>query len=382
MLYCAAPSMLVHDSAPERIEWSGPTRIAFRFGFAVAVLSVFHLIGFAGSYLYFDAATKGFGRWSEPISNVEFQTARYIGASAIRVATGSSETIQQTTQRYRYALLYLIAVLLVAMVATAVWTLADRRRALRDLEPVVAPLLALHPLARDDDLCDGQGRADPVRLPHARRVAASGGAAESLLGAVGLHGVSTGYTIFAGLAELLGCVLVFFRRTSLLGALLLAAAMTNVFAMDIAYTVYGAAMVAGLLIALAIIVIAPYAAPLAAVLVLGRTGRMPGEPMTHLSRWRYAPHAKVYRSHGRLSGSHHTLRMGRDLDLSRSRRAHAADPRDRYDDRARPMGRAPPARTCRAQSRGVVARRHQGSGAAAGDLLRCSRGQHGARGCP
>lgn len=58
--------------------------------------------------------------------------------------------------------------------------------------------------------------------------------------------VSTGYTIFAGLAEFLGSVLLFFRRTTLLGALLLFATITNVFAIDIGYRVYGPAQIAGL----------------------------------------------------------------------------------------------------------------------------------------
>jgi hypothetical protein len=92
---------------------------------------------------------------------------------------------------------------------------------------------------------------------------------------------------------LLGCVLLFFRRTTLVGALLLAGALTNVFAMDVAYGVLGAAMIAGILIALAAIVIAPYAGSLVSVLVLSSTGGMPAEPVPSLARWRYASLAKV-----------------------------------------------------------------------------------------
>jgi len=105
--------------------------------------------------------------------------------------------------------------------------------------------------------------------------------------------VSTGYTVFAGLVELLGCVLLFFRRTTLLGALLLLVTLTNVFAMDVAYNVLGAAIVAGLLIVLSMIVIAPYAAPLGNVLLLAQADSMPAEPLTFLPRWRFAPLAKV-----------------------------------------------------------------------------------------
>ena len=63
--------------------------------------------------------------------------------------------------------------------------------------------------------------------------------------------------------------------------------------MDVAYNVLGAAIVAGLLIVLCMIVIAPYAAPLKNVLVLAQADKMPAEPLTFLTRWRYAPLAKV-----------------------------------------------------------------------------------------
>ena len=50
-------------------------------------------------------------------------------------------------------------------------------------------------------------------------------------------GASPGYQIFAGAAELLGGFLLLFRRTTLLGALVVAAVMTNVFAMNMFFDV-------------------------------------------------------------------------------------------------------------------------------------------------
>ncbi len=50
-------------------------------------------------------------------------------------------------------------------------------------------------------------------------------------------GASPGYQIFAGVAELLGGLLLLFRRTTLLGALVVAAVMTNVFAMNMFFDV-------------------------------------------------------------------------------------------------------------------------------------------------
>ncbi|MEM8680878.1 MAG: hypothetical protein AAGF97_16130 [Planctomycetota bacterium] len=50
-------------------------------------------------------------------------------------------------------------------------------------------------------------------------------------------GASPGYQMFAGAAEVLGGVLLFFRRTTLLGALVVVAVMTNVFAMNMCFDV-------------------------------------------------------------------------------------------------------------------------------------------------
>ncbi len=50
-------------------------------------------------------------------------------------------------------------------------------------------------------------------------------------------GASTGYQIFAGAGEVLGALLLLFRRTSLLGALVIAGVMANVFAMNVFFDV-------------------------------------------------------------------------------------------------------------------------------------------------
>ena len=50
-------------------------------------------------------------------------------------------------------------------------------------------------------------------------------------------GASPGYQMFAGAAEVLGGLLLLFRRTTLLGALVVAAVMTNVFAMNVFFDV-------------------------------------------------------------------------------------------------------------------------------------------------
>jgi hypothetical protein len=89
--------------------------------------------------------------------------------------------------------------------------------------------------------------------------------------------VSPGYTIFTGAIELLGAVLLFFRRTTLLGAILLAGALVNVVAMDFAYRV-GALGYALALLLVDLLILAPYMRPLLDILVVRGSGALPSEP--------------------------------------------------------------------------------------------------------
>ena len=72
---------------------------------------------------------------------------------------------------------------------------------------------------------------------------------------------SPGYTILAGLAELLAATLLFFRRTTLLGSVLLAGILINLVGMDITYEV-GAVLYPVTLLLLDLILLAPYLQPL------------------------------------------------------------------------------------------------------------------------
>jgi hypothetical protein len=296
VLYSGSP-MLVAEAAADPVRqrrWSPATRVAFRFAFSLAAISVFQLVSFASSYLYFDAPRKTFERWLEPVSGAHFTAMRAIGASVIRLVTGSADTVQQIARRYSYPFCYLVAVLVVAAAVTTMWSALDRRRQEYATLNRWLRVYARYALALVT-MIYAMVKVVPTQFGYLTP--------GELLKPVGQLNrfwmlwnfmvVSTSYTVFAGLVELIGCVLLFFRRSALLGALLLGAALTNVLAMDLAYGVLGAAMVAGLLVALAAIVVAPYAGPLANVLLLGRSERMPEEPATTGSRWRYAAVARI-----------------------------------------------------------------------------------------
>jgi hypothetical protein len=82
-------------------------------------------------------------------------------------------------------------------------------------------------------------------------------------------GASKGYTMFAGAAEILAGVLLFFRRTALLGALICGAVMTNVLALNLFYDV-PVKLYSALLLATATFLILPDAQRLASLLLLNR----------------------------------------------------------------------------------------------------------------
>jgi uncharacterized membrane protein YphA (DoxX/SURF4 family) len=78
-------------------------------------------------------------------------------------------------------------------------------------------------------------------------------------------GQSTAYSVFAGALEALGGLLLFFRRTTALGALILVAVMTNVFLMNLCFDV-PVKLYSGTYLLMAIFLVAPEAGRLAAVL--------------------------------------------------------------------------------------------------------------------
>ncbi|MFI5006508.1 MAG: hypothetical protein ACHQKZ_03680 [Solirubrobacterales bacterium] len=82
-------------------------------------------------------------------------------------------------------------------------------------------------------------------------------------------GYSNAYTTFAGAGEVVGALLLFFRRTTTLGALLLSAQLVNIVMMNFCYDV-GAKLFSMHLLLMALFLLAPELPRLANVLVLNR----------------------------------------------------------------------------------------------------------------
>lgn len=126
---------------------------------------------------------------------------------------------------------------LLALALAALWSLVDRRRRHDRLAGAVR--VTLRYLVGTVMLVYGGFKVVPVQFPVP--------SPEALLRPLGEHtpmgllwafmGVSPAYTVFAGLGEAIGGALLFWRRTTTLGALLLVFVLANVVILNFAYDV-------------------------------------------------------------------------------------------------------------------------------------------------
>ena len=169
-----------------------------------------------------------------------------------------------------FAFLQAGVLLVFALIVALVWTWFDRSpnnaRILQDVTRVaVRYALAV-------EMCSyGFEKIFPVQFPYPEPsllMTPLGGLQPSTLMWT-FMGYSSLYQIFGGLAELTGATLVLFRRTTTLGALVIAAVMTNVLVMNLAYDV-PVKLWAAQLILMAIFLAAPDALRVLDSLVLYR----------------------------------------------------------------------------------------------------------------
>nr|AYM53981.1 membrane protein [Pyxidicoccus sp.] len=215
-------------STPEPEAWGLARRVAFRFVFAYVVLYAFPypLDSIPGTE-FLSTASQSF--WETVVPWVGKHVLRM--EKDITIFTNGSG---DTTFNY---VLFLVHLVLAAGV-TAVWSVVDRRRAryvkAYDLLRVyVRYLLALtmvsygfakvfktqFPFPSPERLVQPLGEFSPMGLLWT------------------FMGYSPGYNLFTGGAEVLGGVLLLFRRTTTLGALVVIAVMVNVVALNFFYDV-------------------------------------------------------------------------------------------------------------------------------------------------
>lgn len=199
--------------------------------------------------------------WNE---GVQLVGTKLFGADAPIAphATGSGDTLRNWTS--------ILTAFFCGVLLTLVWSLLDRRRRAHTF---LAPWLWVFARFFLASVMFSYGLAKIVpnqfQLPHLGRLLEPLGEFSPMGLLWTFMGSSQAYTIFAGVGEALGGLLLCFRRTATLGALVSAGVMTNVVAMNFCYDV-PVKLYASFYLATALAIAAPDTIRLLNLLVLNR----------------------------------------------------------------------------------------------------------------
>jgi hypothetical protein len=240
--------------------WPPPLLIAFRYCVAfVAITTTYLAVGHVQALV-------------EPVAPFVAPIAEWITDGPAGLMTGyewvtgrlfGADVPYPTIAGYRA---YLITALALAAVITLVWSVIDWRR--RDYRRAHAWFrVYLRYLLAAVMLSYGMAKVIPVQFPQPSLV--------QLITPVGdltrmrllwlSMGAAPAYSVFTGLCEVTGALLLLSRRTSLLGALILAGSLTNVLALNLAYGI-GVQLNVTVYLLMALMLVAPDARRLIDVL--------------------------------------------------------------------------------------------------------------------
>jgi len=248
--------------------WSLARRILFRFSFSYILLFVFtYLFLYNNDLPYFLSHVPFAETLATRYSDLSDVLVHRVGAAVFHADTsvppnGSGDTTYNYVQVFCFAL--------AALAAAALWTLLDRKRPdyvrLHEwLRVCVRFSLALWMLEY------GAVKVIPVQVarPSLDRLLQPFGDASPEGMFWTFMGVSMAYTIFSGLAEMAGGLLLAFRRTTLLGVLVCIAVLANVVMLNFGYDV-SVKLFSSHLLALAVFLVLPDLGRLANLLVFNR----------------------------------------------------------------------------------------------------------------
>lgn len=271
-----SPVVETEDGEAAALQWALGTRILFRFLFSylgLYVLGIFAVL--LGLFPY--AGTVG--RWYQSFwaGLVPWVSEHFFHVEAPVRLTGSGDTMFNWVQLFCF--------LVLALTATVVWTLLDRRRPHYAQLSEGLKIWVRFGLALAMMLYGGM-KIVPSQFPNPSldRLVQPFGDASPMGLLWTFMGASAPYTIFAGLTEWLGGVLLVFRRTALLGALVCIGALTNVVMLNFCYDVPVKQFSTHLLI-LAVFLAAPHLRRLANLLVLNRPVPAAPKPRQLQRRW-------------------------------------------------------------------------------------------------
>ncbi len=228
--------------APE--PWTFLRRITFRFAFVYLILycwpeagrsSLLDAIPALGPGSANDSDTQILTRWLEaPSHALNTWVATHIfhltGAVTRYHVTGSGDTTLDYIQVFCFAV--------IAIIAAAIWSILDRRR--QNYRTLYAWLRLVVRFTLSFTLLSyGFAKVFPLQFipPGLSRLTETYGDSSPMGLLWTFMGASTAYTVLCGLVEAAGGVLLFFRRTTALGALVGGVAMLNIAALNFCYDV-------------------------------------------------------------------------------------------------------------------------------------------------
>ena len=218
--------MTTDETAPA--QWSFAKRLGFRFVFAYFVL---YYIPFPLDSIPYTG--KVWALWARFWEHLVVWTGAHVfhlPSPIVYQPTGSGDTMHD------YVLVFISLVL--AVVATAIWSVLDRRRG--SYEKLAAWMLVYlrYSLA---SIMLGYGFIKVFHLqmpsPGPSTLMETYGASSPMGLAWTFMGFSTAYSVFAGAAECLCGLLLLFRRTAILGTMVTAAVMANVVMMNLCFDI-------------------------------------------------------------------------------------------------------------------------------------------------
>ena len=207
--------------------WSPARRVAFRMTFAYALLFLF-----PPSFLLLAIPHA-----DDSLSFLDTgPLARWLMLHLFHVTVPPPAEIMGGDNAQNWA--RIPCTLLVAAVITLVWSIVDRRR---HAYPRLADLLRTFLRYTLAPVMWGYGWAKVMPLqfpfPPLSRLMATWGDTPRMVVLWNFMGLSRPYCVFTGVVECVGAVLLLWRRTATIGALILAGALTNVFVLNLCYDV-------------------------------------------------------------------------------------------------------------------------------------------------
>jgi hypothetical protein len=250
-------------------EWGPGKRILFRFAFSYLVL---YLLSVFPALLEVIPGGEVMIGWYQAFLTavVPWAGKHLLGVDVTVHPSGSGDTMSDWVQVF--------CILVLALVSTVAWSLLDRKRTqyARLYEWLRVGIRFELGLIM---IIYGGSKVVPSQFPPPSldRLVQPFGDASPMGLLWTFMGASTPYTIFAGLAELAGGVLLLFRRTTLLGALVSIGALTNVVMLNFCYDV-PVKLFSSHLLAMAVFLAAHDLRRLANLLVLNRPAPAAPDP--------------------------------------------------------------------------------------------------------